>query len=556
MVAAIGLDAKARDRAFNKLTAWLRDAKVSLSMEAEISFLGLELCDRPDEATKMFVTSIEQALAADGYKEIATELVRHLVEPRSEWIPASPTACSFTRSSEPRTRRRVFSLASALSDVSVRTSATPSTRLRASSVVNESDSHVQYILARVLFSIAERSPAAQARQIYAELTRELMSAIEAGADRQTRISFLQILEKVPVERDRRHAAHIAGIIQDALCDAGRDDEVRQFLTQYLSKVCESLEATERSRVHTDLARRLATILLSSPSSKDRTVLATTLGAIANYLARSDVSHASQPVVQIFRKTLSAEKDAEVRATLAWGLAHGLGRSVGAEAAEILQPVLSDLIESLRGASRNEVKARLVRGLMALAVRVPPDQAISAVRFLAAYLNQQGDQFPEDSSGISLMEYIPSDTWPEASDATATSKLVLAAITQEKDVNFRHSLVSTLIFITYFMDPFDVNEACRIHSRELVSQTTTKSRRTSVVPAFYYENALSAVASHADRSAASEISRLLLDSIRPDGNAQRREELVSIIVAAGKRGPGRGDEHMGRTLEVVRHRTKE
>ena len=232
------------------------------------------------------------------------------------------------------------------------------------------------------------------------------------------------------------------------------------LTDILPVLADRMEPIDASCMYTKLSLDLASTLANKGEFPPG--LSNWLAAIAKRLGPNELRAAGNPVLRVLSSAIEKEKTADARASLAWALAP-LAERLGTRRRppRFARPWLTDLVKSMQKAPDATARAALIGGLAALTLRLAPEQAIQTVRLLAARIESDRDCWNHLTTNDTLVQpiYILFSMLDASDAAKAAARLLVAALSQEKDTRNRLSLAAVLCCLAARMDAADAGKTC-------------------------------------------------------------------------------------------------
>ena len=300
------------------------------------------------------------------------------------------------------------------------------------------------------------------------------------------------------------------------------DRLSEDAPSALSSLANHMEPIEASRMHTKLARGLATMLATTAKGEDSQVrLANWIAEIARRIDPADLRSPGSPAIETLTTAVEEEKAGVGRANLCWGLAPLAERLGPDEADKICRPPAEELVRSFQTETNGESRKSLVRGLAALTIRLAPKRAIQTVRLFAARMEKDGDWARDSIDGNSLKyQFYYLFGALDAHDARVAARLLVSALAEEKDPGIRLSLAAGLCRIAERMESADAAKICGPVVAEMAAALVAK---TSYF--IYLSDGFAIVATRAARAEAGRAAHVLADALISANDADVRRQLA-------------------------------
>jgi Protein kinase domain len=475
LIAAVGLDARRRDRASRLLNERLRDQGRPLWSQAEVGLIALELEDEGGPAPERYTKIIVQALTEDRPENLTTPWRNHLIEGSARLEPsitARLLAAAMERESDARLRSQV---ASALTIVASRLELAEAARIcrhpaeiLASAAIQETNANARNSLVRALVEMSRRlQPAEAAQMLVTALVQKkedlargtLMEGLGRPFTRETLVKGLSTISaRLDPAEAVRCCVRAAQFLAIAPQEAPPDDV--EALESELVTVSAWLEPAQAARVWGEFARNVATALARQTDAQACYILARVLGRVSAQLDATESERICGQAARTLVAALEREKDARACATLANGLEPVVSRLEPAQAALICGRVARMLIPyTERIPSTDPFGDGYAPGaewVSFLSSRIDPAEAAS---ILATAV--------ERAENAAVRHYMVRSLVPVAGRLAAAedarvcrdaARVLIAALSRETDVDVRCRLAEDLVSV---VDRLDKTEAAQI-----------------------------------------------------------------------------------------------
>ena len=284
LIAAVGLDTGARERASRLLSERFHDQGRPLWSKAEVGFVALELEDPDGPASEEYAESIVQALRGNDPENLWTSWRNHLIEGSTRLDPsiaARLLAAAMERETDAGGLLRV---ASALATVASRLEQAEAIRncrkpalILANALAVEADvDAARNTLGPALVKILSQLEPAEA-------ARMLATALAQQKDDSAQEPLVNGLSTIAAHLEPAEAARICGQAAKILTDNSARAKYPQdyaTLAAQLAKVTVRLDPAQAARVWGELARILATALARYIDGESCEYMARTLETVS------------------------------------------------------------------------------------------------------------------------------------------------------------------------------------------------------------------------------------------------------------------------------------
>ena len=436
------------------------------------------------------------------------------------------------------------SLASALSEVAGRMDPTEAARVcgqaaktLAEALGHETDAGARSSLASALSTVAGRMDPTEAARICGQAAKTLAEALGRETDARARSSLASALSAVAGRLDPAEAARLCGQAAKVLAEAlGRetDASARSSLATALSEVSGRMDPVDASRI-------LSQALARETDAGAQASLAAGLAAVG---ARMEPSNATQ-VAQTLSETMEKEKDAKVQGDLAWSLGPLADRLGTDEAARICQPGAERLSKALKETRNLDERGfSLVKGLGAMLIRLPQDQAVQAIHLLATVAEETRGGM--QSRTVDFYDLIDS---LDPGDATRVARLLAAAVEKEKDPNVRWWLAAGLCRAAEKMDLEEIAHVCGSVAKDMANAVATKKASGGLEYSGYLFHGFMVVASRMGSAHTGEVAKVLAARLEQEPEANARSRLAQALAAvAGRMEPAQTAQVCGQAAK--------
>jgi len=255
----------------------------------------------------------------------------------------------------------------------------------------------------------------------------------------------------------------------------------------------------------------------------------------------------EPSIQILTNSLEKEKDAKVQGDLAWSLGPLVDRLGTDEAARICRPGAERLSKALKETRNLDDRGfSLVKGLGAMMLRLPQDQAIKAIRLLATVAEETKGGTQSQTVGF---YYLIGGL--DAGDATRVARLLAAAVEKEKDPSIRWWLAAGLCRAGERMEPGEIAHVCGPVAKDMADAVATKKASGFLECSGYLVDGFSIVASKLGPVHAREAAKVLASRLEHETDLNARCKLAQALAAvAGRMDPTEAAHTCGQAANVL------
>jgi len=578
LIASVGLEQSKRDWVVELLQQRFQDPKRSAIEKGDLAFIALELADRPGPLTEACARSIIDTLASNPPDTI-----------RRRWFVAEDRPQGMMGMMGDRSQKQT----TGLQKVTERMATADSVRVISAALARETDGNVRDQLAKSLVAVAARmEPVNGARVLSdalplakdaypsfmhntdrallvdglvtlagrmepADAPRVLSQAFEGETDTNARNALAQALAAVAGRMEPAQAAQVCGRaarLVAAKLEQETDANARNTLAQALAAVAGRMEPIEAERIYARLSHRFAVELEKKTKPEQRASLASLLASIAQRLSPGGSRKVWERTVQILAASFEKEKDARAQGDLAWDLAPLAERLGADEAARVCRPRAESLSAALKKDTRNldDRGFSLVRGLGAMMLRLPQDQAVQAIRLLATVAEEtRGGYQSRTVDFYNLLDSL------DRIDATRVARLLAAALAKEKAASVRWWLAAGLCLAAQKMDPGEVAQVCGPVSNDMADAVATRREWADLSYNGYLFGGFTVVATKLDPARAGQAAGLLAAKLEQETDPNARSRLAqALAAAAGGMEPAQAAQVCGRAARLLAARLEQ
>jgi hypothetical protein len=388
-----------------------------------------------------------------------------------------------------------------------------------------------------LVKLAEQMKPADAAQVLSQA-----SARETDAD------ACAILAATAARMEPSNATRVAQTQFEVLTRDTILPETRQPLLQNLASATNQLEPTQTERIYAELSQRFAVAIERETKPEQRANLASLLASIAQRPRPGRSRKVWEAAVQTLAASFEKEKDARAQGDLVWGLAPLAERLGADEAARVCRPRADSLSTALKKDTRNLDKRgfSLVRGLGAMMLRLPQDQAVQIIRLLASVAEEtRGGTDSRTVDFYYLMRKL------DQVDATRVARLLASALEKEKDKNIRWWLAAGLCLAAEKMDPGEVAQVCGPVAKDMADSVATRKASGDLECNGYLFSGFGVVATQLDRARASQASKVLSKALERETDSYTLIRLAKALAStAGRIDPTQAAQVCGQAARLL------
>lgn len=476
-IAAIGLDGRRRDDLARRALGRLAEPSPTLDQKVTTALIGLEFEDRPSEATRAYVDVVAQGFAARPPDPALPSWSRFLINHAGSIEPnAAGGLLAIAFRNDPANRhpvpdRDAYGLTRALAEAShrMRPSEAADALVRAirSEDIALSD---MLFLADVARQATDRMPPTDAGAIDIAIASRILEAVRRRGDadpqraESARLALIGSADAntvLPRLAGRLEPARAVSLLEAAIRTERPNLVNRAALLRALASRADQESREAATRIGRELAEAAAKDLSSERKKGGHAEAASFLAAMSKQVEMARPEQAWAPAVATLASAVAEVPDHEARGQIAWALAPLAERLGRDEADRICSPIAESLTAMLDKEPVDGQSLPLARGLGALMLRVPPDQAARIARALAATA-QRTARF---NSGMAYQIHsILADL--DGDDALRVVRILALAVAQEEAPEVRWFLAAALSFAVRQIDGEQAAKACGPIARRL------------------------------------------------------------------------------------------